>query len=60
MRTMILALTLSGLAALAACSDDTTTGSVDADPTADPNAVVVEPATPTDPVAPVDPNAPVQ
>ena len=55
MRTTILALTvLSGLA-LSACDDGGTTGSIDSTAPADPNAVVIEPATPE---TPADPTAP--
>ena len=58
MRTTILALSLAATALLAACSDDTTTGSVDATPADDPNAIVVDPAAPQ-PV-PEAPETPVQ
>ena len=59
MRTTMLALSMAAMTALAACSgaDETTTGSVDADPAADPNAVVIDPVAPASPDAPPPPPA---
>ena len=51
MRTTTLALSMLSALFLASCDDGGTTGSIDS---ADPNAVVIEPATPADPVAPAD------
>ena len=58
MRTPILALLAVGALSLAACSDDTTTGSVATDPVDGATVDTVDPAvTPADPALTTDPAA---